>query len=650
MSEQESNIENVIEDIEIVGTFKPSPKGFGFVMKDNQKVLLVNYGMLKKTPLFNGDIVKAKAKYNVDESRYKIIELELLDTPKRELIGTCVLVNEQLHFMPELSYLSSIPLDTSTTEVKEEDRLKIKAEPSDKNTWLAKPLEVFGNIKDKNIESTLSIAEYEIPTTFSQESLDSVESVVISGNKEAELQLNRVDYTNLPFVTIDGEHTMDVDDAILVDKLENGNFKLKVAIADVDQYIKKGTSLDNDAYNNGTSVYFIQGTKHMLPRRLSENACSLLPKLKRAALVVEMEINKEGVLSNIEMKQAWIESKHKLTYAQVTEALSSNKNVEWMPQIKNIKEMYDVLLEARIKRGALPIRSGDTHYSLDDSGKIVSIEKTTWHIAYGLVEEAMLAANTGVAKWMMDNNLPGIYRHHKGPDLDAWSDKKEFFDALGIDVSSTPSIWELNALNDEHKEKEHGSAVESVIRSTMKAATYITDKTSHYSLAYEWYTHFTSPIRRYIDREVHHIIKAKLNNQPIPSIEEIDKIAAHCTKCDQRAKQATRSEEKRLKVQYASQYIGQTTSGVISGGTKTLIFLKDDALMIEGGSKLPSGWEWNKNKAILADNENHTILMGSSIPATLSNVDTLKWKIEYTSHLELLYPPKVISSLDEPLM
>lgn len=627
------------QEIEIVGTYKPSPKGFGFVMKDNEKQLLVNFSMLRKTPLFNGDIVRAKATYSEQDMRYHISELELLDTPKRELVGTCVDIDGVLNFMPELSFLAPIPLAANTT-VSVGERLKIRAEPGPKNSWFATPLEQLGDLHTKNIESRLSVSEYVIPIVYSQAALDQVAGAVEHGHTHAKSQSNRKDYTSLPFVTIDGEKTLDVDDAIYVEETTSG-FKLYVAIADVAEFVKPGSALDTDAYDRGTSIYFIQGTKHMLPRGLSENACSLLPKQKRAALVAEMDITLHGDIQNVTLTQAWIESKHKLSYTQVTEDLASNGLQEWSPYIKSLKAMYDVLLAARIARGSLPIRSGDVHYKLNDSGKIVSIERKSWHLAYGLVEEAMLAANTAVGRWMLDNNLPGIYRHHIGPDLTEWDDKKEFFDALGIDVSTTPSILELANLTESTKDTNHSAAVENIIRSTMKAATYITDKTSHFSLAYDWYTHFTSPIRRYADLSVHRIIKAKLNNEPIPSVDNITKIAEHCTRCDQRARLATRSEEKRLKVQYAQQFVGQTTSGIISGGTKNLIFIKDDALMLEGGSKLPEGWHWNKRLAQLSDDDKHKILVGSSIPATLTGVDIYKWKIEYNTHLDLLVTPEI---------
>ena len=606
----------MIETIE--GVFKPSPKGFGFIIdkKTNNKVL-VPFKTLKSVPLFLGDVVEMSYTLRED-GKINPLDIKVIDTSKRTIIGTIEKGNfiAENPLIPDIAVRNNIPADGSI----------VKSTVIFDNGWTLSNTKVLGGVHDNRIERKTAISEYEIPTTHLSLDTDYISNLT----KKADTK-TRKDYTSLDFVTIDGESTKDVDDAIYVEKLKNGSYLLRVAIADVAQYIPENTELDKSAFEKGTSVYFIQGAVHMLPSELSENALSLLPQQKRAALVATMEINASGEILNTTLEEAWIESKRKFTYTEVTDLLTTKLEDDSISQnIYKLEELYEILLDARIRRHSIPIRSAQIEYDLDELGKISWIMKKPWHIAYGLVEEAMLVTNTAVGNWMVSKQLNGLYRYHSGPSTEKWELRKNFYESIGLEIDDSPSLQQIANILDIAKDTELESIVKQTIKTSMSPATYEMENTSHFSLGYDWYTHFTSPIRRYADLTIHRIIKRYLHGDVQISNDKLNEIALNCTKKDNRAKLATRSEEKRLKTQYAAQYLGVRNKAVVTGGIGSLLFVSVDDLMIEGGLALPREWSWNEQLFQMENNQNNEVIkIGHLLDVLIAEADQKHWQIKF---------------------
>lgn len=622
----------------IVGTFKPHPKGFGFINTDTDVTVFVSPRMARG--LFFGDQVSCTTTID-DLGRLTAASVTLQASPRRRLAATIVKTHNGLEAMPEWSPVPCIALAKDGMKVSEDDRVVIEVSAGDAMVpWRAAVVWNGGPLSAKNVESELALAELQIPghTTVELEELARV--AVAEGHARLKEESFREDLRALPFVTIDSQYTKDIDDAIHVERKGDG-FVLKVAIADVAQYVVADSELDQDARNRGTTVYFNQQTIPMLPRVLSNEACSLNPNEDRAAIVATMEISAGGEITKTTLSEAVIRSHYRLNYDEVTAAFTNDlaDAPAWKEALIPLHEAYEALLAARIARGATPIRDGDFEMELDENGKPLGMRHRPWHLSYGMVEECALAANSGVARWMDERKLPGIYRFHNGPDLAVWEERRKFFASIGLDSEEVPTPQGLALLAAAAGLTEHQANVDNAVRGTMRSAQYRTDETSHFSLAYSSYTHFTSPIRRYADLSVHRIIKASLRNEPVPSVETMRDIAADCTAKDMRAKVATRSETKRLKQQYAAQWLGQTTNVQVTNGNGAGWFIKAPDWYVDGFAMHQGehrrAWAWNEELQCSTGANGEVVPVGTVLSAVLKEVDLKKWRLGF----ELDYSP-----------
>lgn len=618
----------------IKGIFKPHPKGFGFINADDDVTVFVPPRVARG--LFFGDVVSSTTTMD-DIGRLTATSVTLLETPRRRLAATIVKTTNGLEAMPEWSPVPCIALKADSLSVKEDDRVVVEIIAGDKLVpWRADVVWNGGPLSAKNVESALSMAEMEIPGLSSQEMEELALTVVAEGQARLAEESFRKDLRATPFVTIDGENTKDIDDAIHVRRTSTG-FTLEVAIADVAQFVLPDSALDKDARNRGTTVYFNQQTIPMLPRSLSNGACSLNPNEDRAAIVATMEISDSGEITKTTMSEALIRSHYRLTYDEVTAAFTEDAAYgsapAWKETLEPMLAMYEVLLAARIARGATPIRDGDFEMELDENGKPLGMKHRPWHLAYGMVEECMLAANTGVAVWMDSQKLPGIYRNHTGPDLAVWEERRKFFASIGLDSEEIPTPQGLATLTASAELTAHQATVDNAVRGAMRPAQYRTDQTMHFSLAYDAYTHFTSPIRRYADLSVHRVIKNALRNQPNPSKEAMAEVAADCTAKDLRARVAVRSETKRLKQEFAVQWVGQTTELQITNGNGAGWFVKSAEWYIDGFAmhqgEQRKAWEWRDDLQSAVGTNGTVIPAGTTITGVLKEVDLKKWRVGF---------------------
>ena len=619
------------------GILKIHPKGFGFVQTEQGSVF-VPPGLAKR--FFPFDVVSAVAEPDgKPEPGWIARELSLMERTHVRVAGTAQQQKAIWMFVPEIPTLPSYPLDSQGIALEEGDHL-VGTPTLTPSGWQMQTVDRIGPREEPHWHSKLSMSVHGLRPLHEHEQQLPV---------AVEPSDIRQDRTDLLFVTIDSASTTDIDDAICVVNGVNG-WKLHIAIADASAYVTEQSPLDTLAMDRGTTVYFHQQVLPMLPKNISSEAGSLWPHAKKAVLLCEMHVAHDGTLSNVSIQEAWISSKAKLDYPQVTQVVTvgaSTGDTAIDAQLHTLHQMYQALLARRLQRGGVPIRSGDYTLSLDAKGVVESVQWKPWQLSYGLVEECMLAANTGVAQWMKERNLTGLYRHHRGPDENHWAENAlPYLRHLGLDDASDNTPHHLQHLLEKSKTLGEHAGMENVIRSAMRPATYTFDASSHFSLAYEHYTHFTSPLRRYADLTVHRILKRALRGlDPMP-IAHIEAIAQQCTAADKRAKKATREEEKRLKAQYLQQYcVGQTLAVEVTSGNRAGVFVKSVLPPLDGFLSLSGTlWSWNPVTQAMEHQEGlaEPIKPGQPIEITLTGVELEKNRL-HMQPLTERWAPSVVA-------
>jgi ribonuclease R len=449
-------------------------------------------------------------------------------------------------------------------------------------------IEILGDSSTKGIEVLAAIRQYDLPYEWPDEVLE--QALDVSDTISPSSISDRIDLRNLPLITIDGEDARDFDDAVYCEKNAQG-FNLYVAIADVSFYVKTDTPLDLEAKLRGNSVYFPARVIPMLPEKLSNNMCSLMPEIDRLCLVCQMQINEQGEITEYKFYEAIMHSKARLTYTKVAMMLDNDEILRkqyqdvW-PVIIELESVYQILNTARQKRGAIDFDTIETKVVFGKDGKIADIIPIKRNIAHKIIEECMLAANVSTAEFLEKNEALSIYRNHEGPSSEKLPDLKTFLRELGLSLGTKGSDitpLDYGTLLNLIKERPDYKIIQTVLLRSLSQAVYAPDNIGHFGLAYEAYTHFTSPIRRYPDLIVHRQIKNILKNTPEKlTFEDLEKIAMHCSQTERRADDATRDVLGRLKCIFMKDKIGQTFNGVVSGVTRFGLFVEIEDFYIDG--------------------------------------------------------------------
>jgi len=483
--------------------------------------------------------------------------------------------------------------------------------------------EVLGEIDDPGMEIEIAVRKYEVPYRFSAPTLaqtaklpDHVRPVDMKG---------RINLTDVPLVTIDGEDARDFDDAVYCEPHKSGRgknafsgWRLIVAIADVSHYVKPGEALDSDAYERATSVYFPRRVIPMLPEKLSNGLCSLNPEENRLSMVCDMLIGEDGELGPYQFYPATICSHARLTYTEVAAVLGNTRGpeaaerAELVPHLLNLHDVYRALLKARTRRGAIDFETTETQIVCDDNGRIERIVPRTRNDAHKLIEEAMLAANVCAADFIALHEHPVLYRVHEGPTPEKKVTLQNYLKALGLglSISDDPKPAEYQQLAQATKDRVDAQQIHSMLLRSMQQAIYTPSNSGHFGLAYQAYAHFTSPIRRYPDLLVHRVIKSILHGKKYHLANpEVENSAAeglrlgranvgakvshsdiaqwvsageHCSANERRADEASRDVEAWLKCRFMRERLGEEFSGTVSAATTFGLFVTLDALYVEG--------------------------------------------------------------------
>ena len=490
--------------------------------------------------------------------------------------------------------------------------------------------EVLGEVDDPGMEIEIAVRKYGVPHEFSEDCL--AEAGALPDHVRAQDKRQRIDLTDVPLVTIDGEDARDFDDAVYCEPAKVGRgkgWRLLVAIADVSHYVQTGSAIDVDAYDRATSVYFPRRVIPMLPEKLSNGLCSLNPDVERLCMVCDMLINAKGEVHAYQFYPAVMFSHARFTYTEVAAILANTrgpeaaKRQERVGDLLNLHDAYRALLLARRERGAVDFETTETQIVCDENGRIEKIVPRTRNDAHKLIEEAMLAANVCSADFIAQGKQHGLYRVHEGPTPEKQDILRNYLKAMavGMTISDNPKPSEFQAIAEATKDRPDAQQIHTMLLRSMQQAIYTPINNGHFGLAFDAYTHFTSPIRRYPDLLVHRVIKAILGNTkyrlpmlPTPgeAHEKLSKRLAnrvpppgtaprkketgaalaetqsweaaglHCSANERRADEASRDVEAWLKCKYMREHLGEEYGGVVSSATSFGIFVTLDAMYVEG--------------------------------------------------------------------
>ena len=470
---------------------------------------------------------------------------------------------------------------------------EILEQPGKRTLPVGRIKEVLGNYADPGMEIEIALRKHDLPFEFPKAVIDEAAKLPETVVVEKDLG-KREDLRDIPLVTIDGETAKDFDDAVFAEALtKNKGWRLVVAIADVSHYVRPGSPLDVEAEARGNSVYFPRRVIPMLPEKLSNGLCSLNPDVDRLAMVCDAQVNAAGEVTQYRFYPAVFRSRARLTYNQVwgwlsgelTPATPAHQAVQ--PQLHTLYALFKALHAAREKRGAIDFDTVETQMQFNEHGKIEAIVPVIRNDAHRLIEECMLAANVCAADFLEKKNQPGLFRIHGTPSPEKLQGLRDFMKefGLGLEGGDSPTGKDYGKLLDQIRERPDFSLLQTILLRSMQQAIYSPDNIGHFGLSYEYYTHFTSPIRRYPDLLVHRAIKTALKFEKVklPADEGAwEEIGLHCSATERRADDATRDVEAWLKCYYMQDRVGEVFDGTISGVTAFGAFVTLDQVYVEG--------------------------------------------------------------------
>lgn len=449
-----------------------------------------------------------------------------------------------------------------------------------------KVIEILGHINDPGVDILSVIRRYELAVEFPEEVYAEIEHL---GTEVAEAdKKGREDLRDLLTITIDGADAKDLDDAVSLKRLGNGNFELGVHIADVSHYVRENTALDKEAYARGTSVYLVDRVIPMLPHKLSNGICSLNPHVDRLALSCLMEVNGRGEVVSHRILESIINSDYRMTYTAVREILEDGtpalleQYAEILPMLEDMEELRQILGEKRRKRGSVNFDLPESKIILDENGKPIDIKPYEKSIATNMIEEFMLVCNETIAENSFWQEMPFMYRSHQEPDEDKLEKMEQFLRGFGYYLRKKDGEIhprELQKVLQKAEETDEERIITRMVLRSMMQARYTAENGGHFGLAAKYYCHFTSPIRRYPDLEIHRMIKKMLHGELDEKASayyrrKMPDWAKHCSKQERVAEDAERDTDALKKVEFMEDKVGQIYEGIISGVTNWGIYVE----------------------------------------------------------------------------
>ena len=637
-----------------IGIYRKNQKGYGFVKIEEQEEEIY---IAKENSLnaLNGDTVSIEILQEANKEKDKKAEgkiVKIIRHEKDTVVGTFqksrnfgFVVPDDKNFGTDIFISKS---NWGKARNNHKVMVKITQYPKKGKNAEGKIIEVLGGVNEAGVDMLSLIKQYELPYKFPEEVVAEAKSF---GNEidKKDIQ-NRKDLRKDIIFTIDGEDAKDLDDAIHVEKLSNGNYKLDVHIADVSYYVREKSELDKDAYLRGTSIYMLGRVIPMLPRELSNGICSLNAGQDRYTLSCSMEITPKAKIVNSDIYKAVINVTERMNYTDVQKILDkSDKKIlkkyeKYIKDFELMAELATILKEKRKENGYLNLDIPESKITLDENGFAIDVSKYETYFANEIIEQFMLAANETVAEKFYWLQAPFIYRNHEAPDLDKVKDLNKVLYNFGykIKISKEDIIYpnEFAKILDDVKGKEAEKVVSNIILRTLRVAKYEAENKGHFGIASKYYCHFTSPIRRYPDLFIHRIISKYLEDDYMVNefwIKKYEKRAGkRADNCSERERTATKVEreaEDIKKAEYMENKIGEEYEGIVSSVTNFGIFVELDNT-IEGLIRYENlGDEYfiyNEERREAIGEQSHKVYkIGDKVKIRVADANKLLRKIDF---------------------
>lgn len=641
----------------IEGTFHANPKGFGFVNYDEnlEDAFIAPDNTLQA---MNGDTVQIEIVRRADQNSGKGPEGKVVNIVERnyeQVVGEFTRTDDDLGYVGQVKlkekklinykfYVTGVGLKPTPGEVITAEITEYpNADHPDYMVGIAK--EVIGSVDDPGIDILQIVYAHNIPAQFPEDVLQEADAIPEEISEEE--KQGREDITDQTLVTIDGESSKDLDDAVTVWKLPNGNYHLGVHIADVSHYVKPGSLLDEEAYKRGTSVYLTDRVIPMLPRRLSNGICSLNEGELRLCMSCDMEINPSGNVVDHRIHPSVMRSKARMTYKAVNDILEAHdentmeRYKDLVPMFEEMGELHKILYKQRRRRGAIDFDDNESEIIVDETGHPIDIKLRVRGTAERMIESFMLAANETVAEHYCKAHAPFIYRVHETPDGERVKNFFEFLTAFGVEVKGDPDHLKPKVLQNVLKKvagKPEEPAVSVMMLRSLKQARYTDQPLGHFGLGAEFYTHFTSPIRRYPDTTVHRLIHHYEDNGINKESKAkyaglLEEISDHSSKAERRSIDAERDTDAMKKAEYMADHIGEEFDATVSSVLKFGMFIELENT-VEGlvhiSRMKDDYYEYiEKYLALVGRNTHRTYRIGQPVRVKVVNVDVDQSAVDF---------------------
>jgi len=628
----------------IVGRVKAHPDGYGFVIPETEgeEDIFISSRNLKEA--MHGDRVVAR----IESIRKKGKEgsvIRILERKTRKVVGKFMRAKNYSYIIPEDErILQEVFIPEGETKKARPNQIVV-AEITQYPTERARPegriTHILGYPDDPEVEPQIIIHKYDLPYRFTSAALKEAQNLPpASSSHETK---GRIDLRGIPTFTIDGENARDFDDAVSIERERDGGVKLYVSISDVSHYVREETTLDNEAYLRGTSVYFPDRAIPMFPTELSNEICCLHPRVDRLTLTAELRYDENGERRGVQFYPSVIRSNERLTYTLVRKILVDGdselkrKFKHLLPSLELMADLCQKLRRRRTERGAIDFDLPEPEVILNLQGEAEDIIRAERNLAHQIIEEFMIAANEAVAHFMEEKGFPFIYRIHEPPKKEAIDEFRRFISHLGYKMKkdSDHSPKEFQRVLSDIRGRPEERVVNQILLRSMKWAKYSAKNLGHFGLASDGYTHFTSPIRRYPDLIVHRLLKRVLSEKDVKIPEEVlANKAEYLSERERVAMEAEREILNRYRVRFMKDKTGEEFEGIISGVAAFGFFVELKDIFVDGLVRMTSlhddYYQYHEKRYCLVGERTHkTFRIGDEVRVRVDRVDVERRHIDF---------------------
>jgi ribonuclease R len=632
----------------VVGRLSGHPRGFGFVVPVRPEFKDVHIGAEAMHGAMHGDRVVARVDSGPDEAHPDGEIVRILARANLRVVGDLKEQDGLTYVTPDERRLAQDILvpegETGDAAVGDKVVLEITRFPDDRTGPVGRVVERIGRTGDPGVDIEAIIRRHDLPRDFPEEVL--AEAAAIPDHVLPQEHQGRLDLRDLPMVTIDSEDTKDIDDAVSVERLPDGAYRLGVHIADVSHYVREGTALDREAATRATSVYLVDRVIPMLPPSLSNGICSLNPKVERLAMSVFVEVDGDGRRHGYRLAPSVIRTRERMTYTAVNrildgdpEALERYAHVSDM--IQAMRELMAILRRERERRGSIDFDLKDAKVILDANGHPVDVVRVERTVADQIIEEFMLVANEAVSEDFTRRNVPFLYRVHEEPDPERLATLNEFLFHFGYSIPLKnqkfhPRLLQGLLTKVAGRPEEH--LISTVVLRSLRRARYAAESLGHFGLAAVYYSHFTSPIRRYPDLQIHRIIREALEGRLTAERQEhyrriLPGVAEVSTERERGAEEAERESVDRKKIEFMADRVGEDFSGLISGVASFGFFVELENT-VEGlcriSSLLDDYYHYHESQyALIGQRTGRVLRLGDPVKVRVMRVDPDQGQMDF---------------------